>query len=312
MTLMIGGIIITVVMIAASCQKDPVEADPPSDDVELPIVFSVSPTRQVTFSPGNLQYHAYSNTWRFAPHQYDYIGTHIPDEYWGDYGWTDDGSDNRDISPTYDGWIDLFGWGTSGWNSGATCYQPWSISTTDSDYGPGDTNDLTGAYSEADWAWHNSILNGGYIIHRWRTLTYEEWNYLLFERPNFLEKYGLGSIIGINGLIILPDNWTLPVGCTFKPYSARHNVDLPDNNYSLEQWKLMESAGAVFLPAAGYRLRGTEVLKVGVTGKYWTSTHWGWSGACSMGFRKDVKDIYTSGGDDRSHGYSVRPVRDIN
>ena len=37
-------------------------------------LFSVSGSRQVYFSRGNLQYQASTNTWRFAEHQYDYIG----------------------------------------------------------------------------------------------------------------------------------------------------------------------------------------------------------------------------------------------
>ncbi|MBO4655069.1 MAG: hypothetical protein J5644_05955, partial [Bacteroidales bacterium] len=36
--------------------------------------FSVSSTKQVYFSQGNLQYQASTGTWRFAEHQYDFIG----------------------------------------------------------------------------------------------------------------------------------------------------------------------------------------------------------------------------------------------
>ena len=39
-----------------------------------------------------------------------------------------------ELSPSYNGWIDLFGFGTSGYNHGAVCYQPWSTSTTNRDY----------------------------------------------------------------------------------------------------------------------------------------------------------------------------------
>lgn len=58
-------------------------------------LFSVSATQQVYFSQGNLQYQASTTTWRFAEHQYDYVG-----------------ADNENISSTYSGWIDLFGFGT--------------------------------------------------------------------------------------------------------------------------------------------------------------------------------------------------------
>lgn len=59
---------------------------------------------KVSFSKGNLQYQASTNTWSFAENQYDIIG----------YG-------NENISSDYDGWIDMFGWGTSGYDHGSEC-----------------------------------------------------------------------------------------------------------------------------------------------------------------------------------------------
>ena len=118
---------------------------------------------QVYFSQGNLQYQASTNTWKFAENQYDYIG-----------------DANSNISSTYSGWIDLFGWGTSGYNHGANCYQPWSTSTSNSDYyayGYWQYNlyDETG---QADWGF-NAINNGGNTNGIWRTLTWDEGNYVL-------------------------------------------------------------------------------------------------------------------------------------
>ena len=37
-------------------------------------MFSVSSTKQVHFSQGNLQYQASTNTWRFAEMQWDFVG----------------------------------------------------------------------------------------------------------------------------------------------------------------------------------------------------------------------------------------------
>ena len=75
----------------ASCGKD---MDVPSDgDVVIDRIggkFSVSDSKQVFFSPGNLQYNAALNRWRFAENQYDCIA---------------DG--NAYASSHYDGWIDL-------------------------------------------------------------------------------------------------------------------------------------------------------------------------------------------------------------
>lgn len=275
--------------------QDPI--DPPSDYGVLPGAFSVSATQQVHFSQGNLQYRASTNTWRFAEHQYDYVG-----------------SANSNISSTYSGWIDLFGWGTSGWNSGAVCYQPWSTSTTYSDYYPGGsyTNGLTGAYAEADWAWHNAISNGGNAAHQWRTLTESEWEYLLRSRTNASSKCGTGNINGVGGLIILPDSWTQPSGCPqFNSGYASNYGDWTHNSYTLAQWAQMESAGAVFLPAAGGRY-GTNVYDVGSNGNYLSSTPFNETYGEGNAFCTDFCSNYLNTWFDyvRSYGFSVRPVQD--
>lgn len=274
----------------------------------LPGLFSVSATTQVYFSQGNLQYQASTNTWRFADQQWSCVGS----DGWGSVS----GSDNCNISSTYSGWIDLFGWGTSGWNSGAICYQPWSISTNVSDYYPGGsyTNSLTDDYAEADWAYHNAISNGGNTAHIWRTLTYSEWYYLFNTRPNASYKYGTGHIRfptgvyrfnSVHGLIILPDDWTLPSGCSFS--SDMYSEDWIDNEYSLDQWAQMEAAGAVFLPAH-YLRRGTSVEATD-GGSYWSST------SNSLEYSRGLVfsgDDLTIGWSSRFYGLSVRAVRNNN
>ena len=79
------------------------EPDPETPEGLTQGHFSVSETLLVRFSQGNLQYQASTGTWRFAESQSDYIG-----------------EGNANIGESYDGWIDLFGWGTSGYNHGAT------------------------------------------------------------------------------------------------------------------------------------------------------------------------------------------------
>ena len=120
--------------------------------------YKVSSNKSVYFSQGNLQFNAVQGkhatagkdtvkgTWRFAENQWDVVG-----------------DSNKNIAEDYDGWIDLFGWGTSGWSNGAKEYQPWSKSETSSDYYPGDSksNNLTGNYANADWGVYNAIYNGG-------------------------------------------------------------------------------------------------------------------------------------------------------
>ena len=283
--------------------------NPYSSNGAMPGLFSVNATQQVHFSQGNLQYRASSNTWRFAEHQWDYVGTQTPDEN-GYYGGIVNSSDNSNISSTYSGWIDLFGWGTSGWNSSAVCYQPWSTSQSYSGYYPGGsyTNGLTGDFAEADWAYHNAICNGGNSVHQWRTLTHAEWDYLLYTRTDASSKRGTGNIDGIGGLIILPDNWMLPTGCSFTSGFASSYDDWTRNSYTPDQWVQMEAAGAVFLPAAGFR-RGTYVGNVGRQGNYWSSTPFESSTYSAYFMYFWSRRLDTMSGTYRYDGHSVRPVR---
>ena len=254
-----------VMMMTVGCQKE--DISPIIPDGTLPGLFSVSATQQVYFSQGNLQYQASTDTWRFAEHQYDYVG-----------------SDNRSISSTYSGWIDLFGWGTGS--------NPTLSSTSFEDYG-----------TFMDWGC-NAIINGGNTANLWRTLTRAEWYYLLEGRPNASSKFAAGNINGVGGLIILPDNWTQPSECAFTSGFA---PDWTLNSYTLAQWEQMEDAGAVFLPAAGYRY-GSNVNFVGYDGDYWSSTPSDEYGACSMYF--DSSHLGASNYSSRNVGFSVRPVQD--
>lgn len=263
--------------------------------------FSVSATQQVYFSQGNMQYQASTNTWRFAEHQWNYVGTQTPD-YWGNSGGNVSGSDNKNISSTYSGWIDLFGKGTSGWNgTGASCYQPWSSALETYFNG-----NLTGAYAEADWAWHNPISNGGNQVHQWRTLSYDEWNYLLNTRDGASSKMGLSIVNGVKGLILLPDNWVLPSGLTFNP-----TITDWVNVYSLTQWDAMEDNGAVFLPTAGCRDEKT-VKYAGKAGLYSSTSNssWGFDRCSYLDIEKNY--VTATPGGQVYLGYSVRPVQDAN
>ena len=290
-----------VMMMSVGCDKEsisPILPDSPIiPDGALPGLFSVSATKQVHFSQGNLQYQASTNTWRFAEHQYDYVGTQTADDY-GYYGGNVSGSDNHSISSTYNGWIDLFGWGTGS--------NPTLSSSNQEDYG-----------TFVDWGC-NAIINGGNTANRWRTLTQAEWDYLLNTRTDASSKRGTGNINGVGGLIILPDSWTLPSECSFTSGFATDNPNnYPDwthNSYTLAQWAQMEAAGAVFLPAAGFRL-GTNVYYVGDYGGYWSSTpnneRNAWNNevnAWNMYFDSDLRDIPYYGS--CNYGSSVRPVQD--
>lgn len=248
-------------------------------------VFSVSSSKQVYFSQGNLQYRASDERWRFAEHQYDYIG-----------------SDNSNISSTYSDYIDLFGWGTSGWYSGAVCYEPWSISDEYANYylgGSSSNNQLTGSYANADWGVYNAIYNGGNMSGLWRTLTKDEWVYVFEGRNNASSKYGHGKVNGVCGVILLPDSWTLPSGLNFTAGNSNWI-----NSYKTSQWALMEANGAVFLPAAGRRW-GVSAEYYGSEGAYWSADSYDAYGN-KVGFYHD--NLNPSDHYSRAYGLSVRLV----
>lgn len=250
--------------------------------------FSVASGKQVYFSKGNLQYQASSNTWRFAEHQYDFVG----DATTGNVSVGSDKSNNASISSSYTGWIDLFGWGTSGksFASGyGSSYHPWSKSTTSSSaYGPNGTNNLTGTYANGDWGVN---MDGG-----WRTLSKAEWVYLFNTRTvnggtGSGKSYTRGKKVNnVLGVVLYPDDYT---GAA---YTTGAN------------WSTFESAGCVFLPAAGWR-GGKEVKSVGSYGAYWSSTAYGTDYAYLVYFYSE--SVSPDGYNGRSSGYSVRLVRPV-
>ncbi|MBP5584014.1 MAG: hypothetical protein J6X43_08700, partial [Bacteroidales bacterium] len=260
--------------------------------------FSISETKKVYFSQGNLQYQASTKTWRFAENQFDVIGT-----------------GNNNISSTYNGWIDLFGWGTSGWDSGAKSYQPYSCAANNQYYYPGggsSPESLTGAFANADWGVYNAILNGGNQAGQWRTLTRSECEYLIKTRTNASSKKGMASVNGVNGLILLPDDWTLPEGIVFSSGVAEDNgieYYATVNNYSLSEWSKMEANGAIFLPTTGQR-DVTDARNFSLFANYWLSTAATLNFPYSLCFQSDIC-VVTKTGPSYFHGSAVRLVQDV-
>jgi hypothetical protein len=250
-------------------------------------VFSVGEGKTVTFSPGNLQYTQSTNTWSFAENQYDYIGT---DNVTGggvtlnESGYSKKGTALADK-------IDLFGWSTSATNFG--------VSTSESN------SDYSGSFF--DWG-TNTIGNDA--PNTWRTLTYDEWEYLLYNRINADDLCGVAQVNGVNGLIFLPDNWTCPEGVTFK--SGYHSSDGTEyyaayQTFTADQWSKLKKSGAIFLPAAGSR-HGTNLLDVQGYGYYWSATEY-------SSYFTHLLRFFSSGANmprsSRIIGFSVRLVKDV-
>jgi len=264
-------------------------------------LYSVSASQQVRFARSNLQYNAaqgthqcadgttQQGTWRFAEHPWDYIG-----------------EANSNISQNYDGWIDLFGWGTSGWNCGNTYYHPWDSDNSNGVlYGPSGQHNLTGSYANSDWGRYNAIRYGDDNNYAWRVLTSQEWDYVLNTRVTESGiRYAKAEVNGVNGVVLLPDDWR-------EVYYHLNGVNDPSSefyNNSIGQpaWVYyLEEHGAVFLPAAGYR-DGTSVNLVGSYGNYWSASCYGNNGAYDVGFYGGDLATYDPGF--RYGGRSVRLV----
>lgn len=204
----------------------------------LPGVFTVGPdaTDKVHFSRGNLRCNpvgtpgAYtSGIWSFFDEQYecgpaDYVDGH-----------------DREIS--------LFTWGYDATKS---------VVPDGTDFVEGHQNDGESFDDSEDWG---SQIGGG---NTWRTLTIDEWIYLVFERTvnNGTEEgysYQRATInsdvnSGVFGTILYPDNYS----------------ETAKTSYTSDEWTSLEAAGCVFLPAAGIRF-ADGIINVG-NGYYQSSS----------------------------------------
>ena len=226
---------------------------------------------RVFFAPGNLQatYDGSNWTWAFAEHEWDYIGN-AP------------GNASLTVSEPFiseNGTVDLFGWvgKSSTWTGvnmfGITSSAYESLTITDG-YG-----NVVGEAMKAEWNSTNlgSITRGG--TYAWRTLTADEWYYVLATRKVTVNgeskaSYGHGHVNGVNGVILLPDGWDGSVDGGFTYGSTDDENGYTNNTYSTTStptWSQMEAAGCAFLPAAGERY-GASVNLVGADGGYWSST----------------------------------------
>ena len=258
----------------------------------LPGVFSVSAFQIVKFSQGNLQYIGSSSSpyWKFAENQWDYLGNN------------GQGSTNQNVDR------DLFGWGTSGWNHGAIAYQPWKTSTNNSHYlAYGQSSyslyDQTG---QADWG-YNAISNGGNTINSWRTLTSMEWRYVFDTRATANGiRFAKAQVNGVSGVILLPDDWSEDTYNLSNPNQKDANYN--SNVISSSEWSILETAGAVFLPAAGSR-HGTSV-SWSEYGYYWSASSSEYSDSASF-IEFSNSALYDHISTDRYMGFSVRLVQSI-
>ncbi len=236
----------------------------------LPGTFSVSDSKKVHFSQGNLQatYDGSNWTWAFATNQYDFIGN---------------AAGNTSVTATspyisQNDTVDLFGWvGASSTFEGVAQYGITSSTATYSvdGYGNVATEGL-----KADWC-TLPISNGGNTVNSgWKTLTGgdgAEWEYLFNTRAASTVggtangRYAKATVAGKRGVILFPDVYTHPAGVAAPASVNTPGAAFTVKNYNAADWAKMEAAGAVFLPAAGSR-DGSLVYEAGTSGYYWSSS----------------------------------------
>lgn len=233
--------------------------------------FSVSATKKVTFSKGNLQYTRSTDTWSFAENQYDMIG--VNNLTGGQLSWDDTygyfyKGDFYDMSSLADK-IDLFYQSFKNYS-----YQGGQINN----YGVGQAyKNINASGDFVDWGTNTISTNAP---NTYRTLTKDEWAYLLNTRTDAINKKGVACIKlnddgsqYANGLILLPDDWVCPEGVTFKSgFSKLKSIQAyaDHQTFTLNEWLKLEAAGAVFLISAGI-YNSSFIIRVQEMCVYWSS-----------------------------------------
>ena len=204
----------------------------------LPGEFSVGATKKVQFSRGNLYWDG--DSYEFEANQYT-IGTWNAGNHVNYFFWSNDESVAK-----------------------AASYSDASAADTDVFF----TN-ATAVTAKADFT-----VSG--VIGEFRTLSAEEWTYILSNRKNAADLLVEDvTVCGVEHcLVIAPD------ACL-----NSYEFDKAKKSYDAAAWATAEAAGLVCLPPAGYR-DGTEVKSGEGNGFYWASTTNAADKASNLGFKK--------------------------
>lgn len=241
-------------------------------------LFSVSDTKQVYIATSNLMWSGTTTGGTYSLMENPWTTIETTGDAWSM-------PENYGVNATTPVQVSLFGWGTPD--------QPYL--TTDDDTAYASTGFI-------DWG---TMYDDG----NWRCLTSAEWLYVLTrDAAGFGKGFGFATVNNVHGLILIPDSFSTPTGLTFTTGLAN---EFDTNVYSAAEWASMQTAGAVFLPAAGYRDPSSErVVDVGSIIEYWSSISQDDDVAdClfysnSYGLNIDDENNY------RSYGASVRLVYD--
>ncbi len=291
-------------------------------------LFSVRDGKTVIFAPGNLQW-SYTGggttptthningatgynkgTWRFAEHQYDFIGSDNVNAHGRDVTGNDYGARvySNIFDENYTGWIDFFSWGGSGYGTTRPYY--YNNSTSEKCYC------TDNSLSNYDWGTFNTIYNPKTKENdpcgTWYTLSAAEWEYVLTQRGQFWENtdhpwwmFNLVHLVKtpgdtINGLILYPDT---TLDCPIQSIKTKW---MPRNNFTEQytitqaEYDTLEAFGCVFLPSAGrmaYGLDANAPMQIhdpNAHGGYWASDagtiapHWVYVNEGAFGLHGDA------------------------
>ena len=223
---------------------------------------------------------------------------------YGEGGNSNTKCNNASIASNYKGWIDLFGYGTSGYNG----KNPYAISTNANDY---INKSFTGNYINYDWGVYNAIDNPQtgetYAPATWRTLTKDEWYYVLFTRStNSGKRFAKATVNGVIGLILLPDDWNTST-YTLANYNTGNAKWRYSTKITAAQWPILEGAGVIFLPTTLYR-KGSGIT---ATCEIFDANYWA-SHASGGHPAFDSLTVVVKNSCDRELGHGVRLAHDAN
>ena len=226
-------------------------------------VFSVSSTKKVNFSKGNLQatYNGTDWTWAFAKNQWDYIGNAAGNT-------SVNGNGTVSASNVT---VDLFGWvGASSTWTGAAQYGISNSTATDNTDGYGN---VAREALKSDWG--NTIGTG------WFTLSSDEWQYLFNTRTTGgtvfgteQARYAQATIntdgTSVKGMILFPDGVSI-ASTEVTTAGSVNATSAYATKCTTAQWAALAAKGCVFLPAAGNR-NEASVYSADSGGYYWSSS----------------------------------------
>lgn len=136
-----------------------------------------------------------------------------------------------------------------------------------------------------------NVVNGGGLAAAddWFCMSSDEWRYLINLRSVNFHRYTHVRVIQGNstatltyrksGLMLFPDDFVWPLDQSKMPttFDASASTDWNSKEFTYADWKVLESAGCVFLPVTGRVDRSTNSSNMYISdysslGYYWTST----------------------------------------